>query len=522
MRFLRAAIAALSLATSIGIAEELHIGDAAGPIKLITLTGEQIDMTNYAERKATVILFLSGRSEDTLRVIEQINQLNSAYRERDILFVGICSNAEESGEELRLFAQRRGIIFPIYRDNGKAIADRFGAKYVPEVFVLDHEGKLAFHGGFQDEAARKAFEVALRHLLRNQPIEISTHAVIGTPIDAVGTKRELDDPYGTISFSSELLFEKIPKAVAFHCSTICEAENHDLLSLWYGGTYESAHDQSLYLSRRKAGERNWSPPRIIHEDPLQPPGNGVIFRDVDNQIAIVWGRMEGTRPMGRGQGWDRCRLFIRKSEDNGETWSEDQPLFDETRWCVPRNPPIVLGNGTLLLPVEGIENGVDGSDFLVRAAVDKPWQKAGFTPKGSQPAVIQRNDGSLLALLRHPLWITEITSKDDGKTWTPPIATKLRNPDSGITMTKLANGHLVLVYNDAIVARTPLSITRSLDEGKTWEKPLHLESNPGEYSYPCIIQSTDGFIHVTYTFRRYAIKHVQFNEEWMTHFERSD
>lgn len=226
--------------------------------------------------------------------------------------------------------------------------------------------------------------------------------------------------------------------------------------------------------------------------------------------------------MGRGEGWDRCRLFIRKSKDHGETWSDDQPLFHETRWCVPRNPPITLKDGSLLLPVEGIEDGIDGSDFLTRIAIGAPWQKAGFTPKGSQPAVIERDDGTLLALLRHPLWITEIISKDAGRTWTPPVATKLKNPDSGIAMTKLANGHLVLVYNDAIAARTPLSITRSLDEGKTWEKPLHLESNPGEYSYPCVIQSTDGLIHVTYTFRRYAIKHVQFNEEWMFQFERSD
>ena len=89
-------------------------------------------------------------------------------------------------------------------------------------------------------------------------------------------------------------------------------------------------------------------------------------------------------------------------------------------------------------------------------------------------------------------------------------------------MTRLANGHLLLVYNDSQTERTPLAIVRSLDEGKTWEKPLSLECNPGEYSYPCIIQTTDGKIHVTYTFRRYAIKHVQFNEDWLTHFERPD
>jgi len=89
-------------------------------------------------------------------------------------------------------------------------------------------------------------------------------------------------------------------------------------------------------------------------------------------------------------------------------------------------------------------------------------------------------------------------------------------------MTRLKNGHLVLVYNDSQTSRTPLSIVRSVDEGKTWEKPQQLESNPGEYSYPCVIQAADEKIHITYTFRRWAIKHVELNEAWLYQFERSD
>ena len=55
---------------------------------------------------------------------------------------------------------------------------------------------------------------------------------------------------------------------------------------------------------------------------------------------------------------------------------------------------------------------------------------------------------------------------------------------------------------------------------QSWREPLALESNPGEYSYPCVIQSSDGMIHVTYTFRRNSIKHVEFDEGWLEHLER--
>ena len=517
-----AIVLAVWMAATSCFAAELKMGDAVGAVPLTTLSGERIEMTNYGERAATAVLFLSSRSESTLGTIAEINRLNQKYRERGVLIVGVCPNAAETGDELRTFAQRRGMIFPVYRDPDGEITRRFGAQFTPEVFLIDRHGKLVFHGGMQDGNARHAYEAALQNLLRKQPVEVTTHAIEGTPLDQPGKKREIDDPYGVISFSSELVFEKIPGAAAYHCSTICEAGNQDLLCLWYGGTYESAHDQAMYLSRRRAGERNWSTPKVIIQNTKTPPGNGVIFRDTGDRLCIVWGQMEGTHPTGRGEGWDRCRLFSRTSTDHGETWSKDTPLFEEEVWCVPRNPPIVLKNGTLLLPVEGIQNEVDGSFFLTRAGADAPWERASFTSGGSQPAVIQRNDGSLLALMRHLLWITQINSPDNGKTWTAVEPTRLRNPDSGITMTRLSNGHLVLVYNDSLTSRTPLSITRSMDEGKTWEKPLSLESNPGEYSYPCIIQSSDEKIHVTYTFRRFAIKHVELNEAWMFQFERSD
>ena len=69
-------------------------------------------------------------------------------------------------------------------------------------------------------------------------------------------------------------------------------------------------------------------------------------------------------------------------------------------------------------------------------------------------------------------------------------------------------------------ARTPLSITDRVDGGKTWGRHLSLESNPGEYSYPSVLQTADGLIHVTYTYRRYSIKHVEFNENWLDHLNR--
>jgi len=55
--------------------------------------------------------------------------------------------------------------------------------------------------------------------------------------------------------------------------------------------------------------------------------------------------------------------------------------------------------------------------------------------------------------------------------------------------------------------RDKLEVAVSPD-GKAWRRAVVLEDAPGEYSYPAAIQSRDGLVHVTYTWRRERIKHV--------------
>jgi predicted neuraminidase len=44
--------------------------------------------------------------------------------------------------------------------------------------------------------------------------------------------------------------------------------------------------------------------------------------------------------------------------------------------------------------------------------------------------------------------------------------------------------------------------------GKDWQAALVLEDQPGEYSYPAVIQTADGLVHTAYTWKRERIKHV--------------
>ncbi len=493
-------------------------GEAVGPVTLVSPQGFQISMNNYTERLGTVVLFLSSRDSDTLAKASTIEKLNQQYRHRKILTVGVFPSADEKGPEVRAFSQAHGFNFPIYQDPSGTAVKRFGARVTPEAFLLDKAGKLVYSGSIDQ------LGIALDALVAGSAYPASAPDVAGTPIGKSLPEREIVYPYSPINFSSELIFGAIPGYPVVHCSSITLAPNGDLLVIWYGGSFESSDDQVLFLSRRAKGSGVWSKPEIIVRSPGRPPGNAVVFTTGDKKVWMVWGRMDGAQPMLRGTGWADCTLFYRTSSDNGRTWTEDKPFFHDTLGWLPRNLTTTLSDGTLILPISDERNGhgVDLSFFLATKDNGATWTQSAIMRGGEQPTFVQRSDGSLLVYLRVRPNIKSAESLDGGKTWTTPTATQWKNPDSGISMCKLKNGHLVLVFNNQSDSRSPLHIAMSTDDGRTWSKPMELESNPGEYSYPSIFQTPDGVIHIIYTFRRYSIKHVEINENWLTEIERPD
>lgn len=496
----------------------LVLGEPAGTVDLTSPEGLQVAMDNYADHRATAVLFLSSRDDGTAAAAEQIVALNDRMSDHEILIIAVFEGAGVGGKEVRRYCQFHGINFPVYLDPGHAIANKFGARVTPSAFLLDQSSKLVYSGSMD------GFARAVTAFDEGKPIPASEADLAGTPVDASFPQRAVSDPYDGIRFSSELIFSKIDGYPVHHCSSMTLAPNGDLLVSWYGGSYESSDDQVLFLARLKKGAHVWSTPQILVRSPGKPPGNAVLFTTGDGRIWLVWGRMEGKQPMLRGKGWDACSLFFRTSGDNGLTWTEDKPFFHDTLGWLPRNLTIKLADGTLVLPLSDERNGhgVDLSFFLATKDNGATWTRSAIMRGGEQPTIVQRADGSLLAYLRVRPNIKAAESHDEGETWTTPTPTELKNPDAGISMCKLKNGHLLLVFNDEDDSRSPLHIARSTDEGRTWSKPLIVETNPGEYSYPSIFEAPDGIIHLIYTFRRYSIKHVEMNEAWFTQLERPD
>ncbi len=490
----------------------LEIGLAVGALTMQTLDGHEIVMQNYASRLGTAIIFMSSRALATQASANVIADMAERYRRKGILFVGVFANPEETREEIRAFCQSRLMTFPTYRDPEGRVAKCLGARFTPEAFLIDAQGTLVYRGGFNDAKAVKELDRKIMRLSKKQAIKRGEYPATGTPIEEAGTMGDTAPPGEPLVFASEIIFEKQPWAPDHHCSTIVEVPNGDLLCVWFGGSFESGDDQALFIARRKKGERMWSAPdKFVTSKPLHPAGNAVVFMASANRVGLLWDRMDEERPIRSGM-WGKGTLMFRYSEDNGVTWSVDRELTP-----IPgglRNPPLCLPNGDLLMPVSAGNGG-----FIVTRDGGDTWDVRGYIDTGhfsaGQPTIARRNDGSLVAMLRCAPYILQSESTDNGKTWTPAKQTKLRCPHAGISMCRLDSGHFALLFNDSLKKRTPLAIALSEDEGRTWRQSVVLESNPGEYSYPCVMQTPDKHIHVTYSFLRKTIKHVELNETWI-------
>lgn len=314
---------------------------------------------------------------------------------------------------------------------------------------------------------------------------------------------------------SEFIFTDAPFREC-HASTLVELPDGDLLAAWFGGKREGDPSVAIWGARRTHGA--WSPPEVWARELGAPCWNPVLFRDQHNKIWLFY--KYGSSP----RTWHgACR-----TSTDGKNWSAATHLPGgppNVEILGPiKNKPVLLSNGDVLAG-SSVETPTSWQCWVEISSDDcRTWRKygpisvAGGAPDSAtgpygiiQPTVWEITPGRLKMLMRSTEQIGAIcaaSSEDGGRTWTPARPTSLPNPNSGIDAVKLKDGTLALVYNHTRSGRTPLDIAFSHDDGSTWSAPYVLEDEPGEYSYPAIIQTRDGLLHITYTWRRRRIKHV--------------
>ncbi|HEV8485933.1 MAG TPA: sialidase family protein [Blastocatellia bacterium] len=303
--------------------------------------------------------------------------------------------------------------------------------------------------------------------------------------------------------ATEFIYETAPFP-SCHASTIAETKD-GVIAAWFGGKHENSPDVGIWISRRN--ERGWSPvvevaTGIQDNGTRYPCWNPVLFQSAGRPLLLFF--KVGPSP---SEWWG----MLTTSTDGGRNWSAPRRLPGGVLGPI-KNKPVQLKDGSLLCP-SSTENAGWRVHMERTADLGKTWQQIGPINDSKefgaiQPTILNYPSGKLQILCRsRQRRITESWSEDSGKTWSPMKATGLPNPNSGIDAVTLKDGRALLVYNHTERSRTPLNIAVS-EDGKAWKAALVLEDQPGEYSYPAVIQTSDGLVHVTYTWKRERIKHV--------------
>ncbi len=290
-----------------------------------------------------------------------------------------------------------------------------------------------------------------------------------------------------------------------HASTIEQTADGQIVAAWFAGKDEGEDDVGIWVSRLENGA--WSRPIEVANGVMSPQKrypcwNPVLFQPKTGPLLLFF--KVGPTPDGW---WGEIIV----SEDNGRTW-KDRRRLPPTVMGPIKNKPVQLADGRILCPSSSEHAGWRVHVEVARGADD--WEVIGPLDDPAKIGVIQPtiltypdNRLQMLCRTRRKGFIAQSWSTDGGRTWSEMSATTLPNPNSGIDAVTLRDGRQLLVFNNTPRGRTPLNVALSPD-GKEWNVALTLEDKPGEYSYPAVIQTADGRVHITYTYLRKSIKHV--------------
>jgi predicted neuraminidase len=333
-----------------------------------------------------------------------------------------------------------------------------------------------------------------------------------------------------------------------HGSSIVMLPGGDMLTAWFQGSGErTADDVRVMGSRLKSGDKTWSAPFLMADTKGIPDCNPVLFLNRKGRLFLFWIAVAANKweysilrfrtstnyngndaPVWEWQ--DNILLkpdenFVKEVEkrfkempENQAGWAAYAPQYDDMilaavkdlmkrsfGWMT-RIHPITLENGRILLPLYS-----DGFNFSLAAISDDDgttWRASlPIVGRGPiQPALAVRKDGTIVAYMRDsgdaPNRVHISTSSDNGESWTLSKKTDIPN-EASVELCRLKDGKWAFLGNDINDGRYRFSLYLSDDEAVSWKWKYAIENDTekkGSFSYPCLIQTNDGLLHMTYSY----------------------
>jgi len=313
-----------------------------------------------------------------------------------------------------------------------------------------------------------------------------------------------------------------------HGANVVETLDGGLLATWFGGSREGGRDVVLWGAEFSPGSLSWSTPRRIVGPAetqamlgryIKTVGNSVLVRGEQGELWLYY----VTVSVG---GWAGSSLNAILSQDDGKTWDAPRRLITSPFFnfsTLNKSGALRYSDGTIGLPVYHEFIG-KFAELLHLDNAGRVLDKTRITHgrHSIQPVVLPLDGQQALALMRDtgpkPGRVLISRSNDAGQHWSADEKLQLPNPDSAVAGLRRSDGSLLLVFNDTESGRSSLALAVSRDQGQSWKTVKHFEQSSdgnGEFSYPSLIRSSNGTMHLLYTWNRKRIRHITFNDNWI-------
>jgi peroxiredoxin len=167
------------------------IGKKVANVRLTGVDGKAQELRRLKGAPAVVVVFLSFDCPVSAGYTATLNDLARRYGPKKVAFLAVCPTDDEPAalaREARAYALK----IPVFRDARLEAARAFGARTVPEAFVLDRSLVLRYRGRIDDgyvARLKKKPEVrshdlrdALDAVLAGKPVRQARTVAVGCPI----------------------------------------------------------------------------------------------------------------------------------------------------------------------------------------------------------------------------------------------------------------------------------------------------------------------------------------------------
>ncbi|HWA98027.1 MAG TPA: redoxin domain-containing protein [Pirellulales bacterium] len=199
----------------IGFVQAGEVADFALP----DVHGNVHKLGDYSDKKIVVIAVLGTECPLAKLYGTQLQTLADEYEPKGVAFLGVDGNRQDTLAEIGAFAHRQAIKFPLLKDqpqksDGKLVVDRLAAERTPEVFVLDAQRRVRYHGRVDDQyspgvvrpkATRRDLALALDELLAGERVSVPTTPIIGCHIGRERTVADASNDQPKVTYSHQIV-----------------------------------------------------------------------------------------------------------------------------------------------------------------------------------------------------------------------------------------------------------------------------------------------------------------------------